>query len=78
MPENGRYFEPNFSEKSSKPKGSLCPSSKSVTEIEKMLKVQKHTDSRTKLSAHYHKFLNIFNQKIMKMLASARNREINY
>ena len=49
-----------------------------MTDIEKALKIQKHTNSKTKLLAHYYKFLNIFNQKIAQMLASARNRKINH
>ena len=49
-----------------------------MTDIEKTLKVQKHTNSRTKLSAHYHKFLNVFDQKITETLTSARDREIDH
>ena len=49
-----------------------------MTDIEKVLKIQKHTNSRMKLLTHYHKFLNIFDQKIVKMLALARNKKINH
>ena len=40
MPEKGKYFEPNFSEKSSNPKGSRCPWSNSVTLTEKILYIE--------------------------------------
>ena len=50
----------------------------SMTDIEKALKIQKHTNSKMKLLTHYYKFLNIFDWKIAETLASARNKKINH
>ncbi len=50
----------------------------SMTDIEKALTSQKKTDSRTILSDHYHKFLNVFNCTMTEKLPLLREEGINH
>jgi len=50
----------------------------SMTDIEKVLTSQKKTDSRTILSDHYHKFLNVFNCMMTEKLSLLRREDIDY
>ena len=46
----------------------------SMTDIEKVLISQKKTDSRTILSDHYHKFLNVFDCTMTEKLPFLREK----
>ena len=50
----------------------------SMINIEKVLTSQKKTDSRTILSDHYHKFLNVFNCTMTEKLPLLREEGINH
>ena len=49
-----------------------------MTDIEKVLISQKKTDSRTILSDHYHKFLNVFNCTMTKKLPFLREEDTDH
>jgi len=50
----------------------------SMTDIEKVLISQKKTDSRTILSDHYHKFLNVFNCTMTEKLPFLRREDTDH
>ena len=50
----------------------------SMADIEKTLQVHQHTDFRSKLPAHYHEFLLVFDQKTVDTLSSHRKKEIDH
>jgi len=50
----------------------------SMTDIEKVLTLQKKTDSRTILSDHYHEFLNVFNHTMTEKLSFLREEDTDH
>ena len=48
-----------------------------MTNIKKVLKVQKHTNSKIKLLMHYYKFLKVFDQEAANKLSSTQELEID-
>ncbi len=49
-----------------------------MTNIEKVLTLQKKTDLRTILSDHYHEFLNVFAHIMTEKLLFLRKEDINH
>jgi len=52
--------------------------STNITDIERVLISQKKTDSRTILSDHYYKFLNVFNHTMTEKLPLLREEDIDH
>jgi len=50
----------------------------SMINIEKVLTLQKKTDSRTILFNHYHEFLNVFNCTMTEKLSFLREEDTNH
>jgi len=50
----------------------------SMTDIEKVLILQKKTDSRTILFNHYHEFLNVFDHMMTEKLPLLREEGIDH
>ena len=58
--------------------GKLQVFSVSMTDIQKALSLRKNTDLTTKLSAHYHKYLKIFDCTEADKLSSLREERVNH
>jgi len=50
----------------------------SMTDIEKVLTLQKKTDLRTILSDHYHEFLNVFDHTMTEKLPLLRREDTDH
>jgi hypothetical protein len=49
-----------------------------MADIEKVLTLQKKTDSRTILSDHYHEFLNVFDRMMTEKLPPLRREDTDH